>query len=176
MATDLLTIFAATIFVWFCLYAARHALRKLAGVVLPSWVTPAALALTLVGTSIWTEYSWYDRTRGALPDSVTVFGQGQTATGLRPWTYLRPFTSRFIAVDRAALRGSAAQPTLVQGEMWLIERWKPIGRVPAVWDCANQARADLFGPARLAPDGTVTGTTWVTLGSDDPGLRAACMS
>lgn len=174
MATDLLTIFATTIFVWFCLYAGRHALRKLAGIEMAKWITPAALAVALVGTSIWTEYSWYDRTRAALPDSVAVFETGETATGLRPWTVLAPFTSRFVALDRAALRQSPGLPDLVMGELYLIQRWQPTQSRAAVWDCRKAARADLTQGASIAPDGTLSGATWLALPADDPGLRAAC--
>ncbi|MFB2531209.1 hypothetical protein ACEYYB_03675 [Paracoccus sp. p4-l81] len=174
MATDLLTILVLTLAAMMMIFALRHALSRLAGVNLPRWITPAVIAATIIGASVWTEYSWFGRVTGQLPDSVAVLDQGQQTTALRPWTYLMPITARFVALDRAALIRSAARPGLVRGDLILIERWRPTQRVTAVWDCPARRRADLFGTAQVSPDGTLTGTDWLDLPADDPSLIAAC--
>ena len=61
-----------TIFAGFAFAGIVLVLNKLTGGRLPRWATPVAAGLGMIGMTIASEYSWYDRTRETLPDSVNI--------------------------------------------------------------------------------------------------------
>ena len=173
MTNDFLTMLAGAALAFLVVFAGRHALKTLAGIVLPGWVMPAGIGLAMIGTAIWSEYSWFPRLRAGLPETAVVVLTGQETAPWRPWTYAVPLTVRAMVIDRAMLRAPA--PGVAEADLLLLQRWAPIQTVTVAYDCAGTRRADLFGGAAIAADGSLSGATWQPLDPGDAGLRAACL-
>lgn len=141
---------------------------------LPRWLTPTAAGLSMIAFTIWSEYSWFDRTAGALPEGVVVAWSNESRVIWRPWTYLVPQTNRFLAVDVGTARTHPDRPDQRMVDLYLMGRWAPNRRVTVVMDCARNRRADMIGEARIGPQGAVEGARWVDLAPDDPVLATAC--
>ncbi|MBC7138008.1 MAG: hypothetical protein H5U17_04525 [Defluviimonas sp.] len=154
-----------------CVYVA---VNRMTGRRLPRWLLPAALGAGMIGFAVWNEYTWYSRVTAELPESVAVVLPVRESSFWRPWSYVVPMVTRFIAVDRGAVMRSAQRPGLVRTDAILVQRWTPTQRVPVAFDCTAARRADLAGGADLAADGTLTGGDWVALAPDDPFMLAAC--
>lgn len=172
MINDFITMMAAGVFALIVVFAARHALKKATGRVLPKWVMPVCAGLAMLATAVRAEYRWFPDFRAQMPASVVVVQQGAESALWRPWTYLAPIVTRFVALDRAQITRPA--PGIAQTDLLLIARWQPLQVVPVAYDCAKGARADLFGGATVNPDGTTSGPAWLPLAADDAGLKAAC--
>jgi hypothetical protein len=170
MAMDFISMAAVGVLVFCILYALNH----LSGKRLPKWLTPASIGVAMITYSIWNEYSWFDRVSSQLPDRVAVLDVGAAGAPWRPWSYVFPVISRFSALDTGAVLRSPGVPELVATDILLVQRWANTIRVPVAFDCKAAMRADLVGSAELAPDGTLTGATWVPVGQDDKMLQAAC--
>jgi len=149
-------------------------LNRLTGRRLPRWVLPAAAGAAMLGFAIWSEYAWFTRTTAQLPDSVVVASHNEERSWYRPWSYLYPLTTRFVALDRAALRRNANFPGQIMGRVLLFGRWEPGVALNVVFDCAARRRVDLVEGVTLGEDGAPRGGTWRALPADDPLLRAAC--
>ncbi|NUB45133.1 hypothetical protein GEU84_012095 [Fertoebacter nigrum] len=141
---------------------------------LPKWTLPAAIGAGMLIFSVWNEYSWYPRVSGALPDEVIIVSSPQDRVFYRPWTYLFPVSSRFMALDRTAMLTSAENAGFRRADALIVQRWAGAQRVPLAFDCAGHRRADLVGDASLAPDGALQGAAWQAVGTDDALQQAAC--
>ncbi|SNX69239.1 hypothetical protein SAMN05878503_103226 [Cereibacter ovatus] len=149
-------------------------LRLISGKRLPKWLVPAGAGAGMLLFSVWNEYSWYDRVTGVLPTEVAIVSSPEDRVAYRPWTYLFPVTTRFMALDRIGMVRSADNPAIRRAEVVVVRRWHATQRVPFAFDCAGGRRAGLDGGAQLAPDGTLTGGDWLAVGSEDELLKAAC--
>lgn len=149
-------------------------LRKLSGGRLPKWTLPAAIGLGMLSFSVWNEYSWYDRTAGALPASVVVLSAPPTKQALRPWTYLFPVHHRFLAYDGGSTQTSVDNPAIRQGQVAVVERWQATQWVPIAVDCAKGLQAYMAAGASIAPDGTLTGADWTPAEVSDSLQTTAC--
>ncbi len=149
-------------------------LRKMLGRHLPSWALPAVIGAAMLGFSVWNEYTWHSRVTAVLPDEVVVILSPRDSSLFRPWTYLVAPSTRFMALDRTVLRISAENPGYRQADLMFVERWMPIHRVAMAFDCTGGRHADLMDAASMSPDGTLTGSTWVTAEPGDTLQLAAC--
>ena len=84
---------AAGLFVW----AVNRTLKGR----FPKWLVPVAAGAAMLLATISSEYGWYDRTVATMPEGMVVAQTVEERTFYRPWTYMRPFVSRFVAVDLA---------------------------------------------------------------------------
>ena len=134
---------------------------------LPRWTVPAAAGLAMLAATIASEYGWYPRVRAALPDGLVVVDAAETRAPWRPWTYLRPFVSRFVALDTAMVRANDADPALRMVDLYLYGRWAPVQGVQVAVDCAGGRRAD-------PSEGAEGPLRWRAVGPDDAILRLAC--
>lgn len=173
MTNDFLTMLAGAALAFLMIFAGRHALKKLFGVVLPSWAMPAGIGLAMIAATIWSEYSWYPRVAAGLPESAVVLRTGQETQVWRPWTYLVPLTVRAMVLDRAEIRHPA--PGVAETELLLLQRWAPLQTVSVAYDCSAGRRADLLEGARVNADGSLNGADWHALEAEDVGLKAACL-
>ncbi len=169
--------FLVTIFMGACgaglVLIANHLGGKFAGVRLPKWAMPAAVGVAMIAYSIWNEYSWYPRMRAALAEGVVVATAPTDRAMYRPWTYVFPLVSRFIAVDTVNVARSRTDPQVFAANAVIFQRWQPERKIAQAFDCTNRARADLVEGAALSEDGTLTGAEWLRAG-DDPLVAAAC--
>lgn len=140
---------------------------RLSGGRLPRWTVPAAAGGAMLAATIASEYAWYPRVSAALPDGIRIVQVGEASAPWRPWTYLRPLTTRFVALDAASVRRNVDDPALRMVDLYLYARWAPVQGVQIAVDCARGRRAD---PAR----GGEGPAMWRDVGPDDPVLRAAC--
>lgn len=173
MWVDLLSMAAIGIFAACLIYIVRHTMRR-AGRSAPRWLMPAVIGASMIGYSVWNEYSWFDRISSALPPSVAVVGTGARSAFWAPWTYVRPVTVRFMAMDTRNRVESAERPGLVVTEVLLVERWHPTRSIPMAFDCRQKLGADLIGGAHIDANGGLEGAQWQSLDADSPVLRAAC--
>lgn len=149
-------------------------LRWLSRGLLPKWIVPVTAGLGMLGYSVWSEYSWFDRMNVALPGTAVSWKNEQTAFW-RPWSYVEPVTTRFTAVDLKTAKRHPNQAGLVMVDVLLVGRWQPITRVKVVYDCPNTQRADLVdGSVSIAEDGSLVGADWVKVDAADPALKIAC--
>lgn len=146
---------------------------RLLGAALPRWLMPVMAGAAMLGMAIWNEYDWFPRSRAALPEGVVVAATVEERAAWRPWTLVFPFTSRFIAVDRGAVRQLGADPVLAVTSIYAFARWQPTRAIHVAVDCAGGRRADLTGAAQLGPEG-VTGATFREMGAGDPVIATVC--
>lgn len=140
----------------------------------PKWILPVAIGAAMLGFAIWSEQSWFPRVAAALPPTVEVAWKNESSAWWRPWTYVAPLTSRFIAVDRGSIRTHERAPGQRMVNLLLIARWQGTVTVPVLYDCGANRRADLLEGTAFEPDGTVTGADWHEVAADDPVLPVVC--
>ena len=157
---------AAGLFVW----AVNRTLKGR----LPKWLVPVAAGAAMLLATISSEYGWYDRTVATMPEGMVVAQTVEERTFYRPWTYMRPFVSRFVAVDLATARTHPDQPAQRIVDLVFFGRWTRTAKVPALFDCANSQTADIVDGVEFGADGEVLNANWRSMESDDPILSAAC--
>ncbi len=141
---------------------------------LPSWLVPVAAGVAMLVATISSEYSWFSRTHANMPEGFVVAETVEEIRFYRPWTYVRPYVSRFIAVDQATARTHPAHPDQRIVDLVMYGRWARTAKIPALFDCATNARADLMDGVDFGADGEVLNADWHTMDADAPSLRAAC--
>ncbi len=142
-------------------------LNLITGRRLPGWAIPVAAGLAMLGTTIATEYGWYQRTAAALPAGVEVVSTVESRALYRPWSYVFPYVSRFMAVDTAALRVSPSAPSQVLADVYLYGRWLPTQAIQVMVDCDTNRRADPMEGRSATP-------VWREVGPRDPLVRGIC--
>ena len=148
--------------------------RKVTRGRLPKWIVPIAAGLGLLGFAIWSEYDWFRRNTEGLPAGFEVVWQNTGASPLRPWTYLFPLTTGFIAFDRGTLVAHPANPSLRTARIYRFARWLRPQPGVMVFDCAGGRQVLLQGEAGLTAEGALTGADWSAAAVDDPMQVAAC--
>jgi hypothetical protein len=166
MFLELIATFAAGIAAAGCALLAG----RLSGGRLPRWATPVAAGLAMIAYSIWSEYSWADRTIAALPEGVAVVQTIEERFPWKPWTYLAPQTARLIALDHAGALVRPDTPNIKLTDLYFFGRWQPTAKRAQLIDCAAPARADVTDAALADP----TAADWVALGAEDPLIATAC--
>jgi hypothetical protein len=149
-------------------------LNRLVGGRLPKWLMPIAAGAAMLGVTISSEIGWYGRTVAALPAGIEVAQVVEERAFYRPWTYVTPYISRFVALNRSTLRRHAEQPDLRIAEMLFYGRWAPLHRVQVAIDCKAGRRAELIDGVSFGADGAVLGADWADVGGDDPLVAAVC--
>ncbi|WP_226554705.1 hypothetical protein [Celeribacter naphthalenivorans] len=142
-------------------------LQKLLRLPMPKWAMPAAAGLAMLAFTIWSDYSWLSRAEQGLGDSTVTAMTVEKRQAWRPWTYLFPVTTQFIALDKV---GAKVDGAMVKTDMYLLTRRSDSAIVPVVFDCLLSRRADTVG----LPEGDLSGATWYDMNENDPILRTAC--
>ena len=76
-------------------------INKMLGGVIPRWIMPACIALSLVSYHVYDEYTWAKRTMTGIENKETPFRllEARTDTALwRPWGYIFPMTTELDVV------------------------------------------------------------------------------
>ncbi|WP_127115333.1 hypothetical protein [Shimia sediminis] len=152
----------------------NHLLGKTAGRTLPRWFTPIAAGAAMILAAISSEYSWYSTTKANMPPEFAVVQTVDSKAFYRPWTYVRPFVDRFVAVDMASVRNHDSHPNLRIADLFFYGRWAPIHQLAVLADCANGQRAALVETIEFNNDGSVTGAEWISAERGDPVLNKIC--
>jgi len=146
-------------------------IRKLSKQAAPKWLVPAFAGLCMLGFQVQGEYDWYDHQTGLLPTGVVVVKAVEEKAIWRPWSYVFPQTTRFIAADVANSAQNKIDPNLILVDLYFFERRSAAKRVPQVIDCVQSARAD-FTDSFNAEANSIT--QWYPLGDNDPLINAVC--
>lgn len=170
MALELIAAIAAA----FVLGGIALILRKLSGQRLPKWFVPASAGLGLIGFTIWSEYDWFDRVSAELPDGVEVVWQAEEGMPLRPWTYVMPITTRFIAMDTRGVAAHPANPDLRMAKLFTFARWQPVRDGLVAVDCAGGRHVMITEGVEFSPDGTLQGAEWTTSDATQGFHEVAC--
>lgn len=141
---------------------------------LPKWVMPVCAGLAMIGYTIWSEYSWFDRVTNALPGGLEVAASTEDSAFWRPWTYLYPMTERFVAVDSASLQMHPEAPEKRIVTLYFYARWTAPQPVPVAFDCAQGRRALLTEDVTLTETGKVDGADWEQVAEDDAVFAMVC--
>jgi hypothetical protein len=149
-------------------------LRKLTRQWLPAWIVPAAAGLGLLGFTVWSEYDWFSRVSGKLPEGVIVVHAEARASPLRPWSYLFPMTTRFVAMDAGATVPHPETDTLRLVRLYNFIRWGGVTEGFMIVDCEGKRQVLVTDSVVVSPDGQMTGGEWVAPGPDDAIQMAAC--
>lgn len=152
----------------------NHLLGKTAGRTLPRWFTPIAAGAAMILATISSEYGWFSTTKENLPPEFAIVQTVESRAFYRPWTYVKPFVDRFVAVDGASVRKHESQPDLRMADLYFYGRWAPINKLAVLADCANGRRAALVEAITINDDGSVTGADWITASQGDPVLTQIC--
>ena len=128
----------------------------------------------MIGVTVISEYSWYDRTRAALPEEMIVVQEVESRAVYRPWTYLAPFVVRFAAVDEASVQTNLKVPGQRLADLYFFGRWAPVSKLPIAVDCNQLRRADLSDGVEFASDGEVLNANWIEADKTDLVISATC--
>lgn len=142
-------------------------ITRLTGNRLPKWIIPVAAGAAMLATTISSEYSWYARTSGNMPEALNVVQTVESTAVYRPWTYLVPYIDRFVAVDQDNIRPNADQPDLFLADLYFFGRWSTVQAVEIMVNCATGQRAD---PAL----GDESPPVWRDVPADDPIVTGVC--
>lgn len=148
--------------------------NKLTGGRLPRWAAPVAAGLGMIAMTINSEYSWYDRTRGTLPDGLTVIQEVESRAFYRPWTYAVPYVDRFAAIDTISVRTNTQVPEQRLVDLYFFGRWAPVSKMPVAVNCVDNSRANLADGAEFGDDGHLLNADWIKANADDPVIEATC--
>ncbi|MEM1371925.1 MAG: hypothetical protein AAGG72_06825 [Pseudomonadota bacterium] len=140
----------------------------------PGYAFPVAIGLTAISYNLWAEYTWYARTKAALPDTVEVVQTYQVSSALTPWTVLMPRIDRFAAIDRGRTQTNPGLPDFRLAPVLLVERFAPTIQVMRVFDCAAQTSAEVSAAAQFAEDGRLTDISWTNDPEFKPMLDVVC--
>lgn len=160
----------ATISMGFIAAAVILVVQKTFRLSLPKWAMPVAAGLGMITFTVWSEYAWFDRHHEAIGRDKIIATKVEKSQPWRPWTYIFPVTTRFIALDKD---GAEVIDGTVVTSIYLLSRWQDGAIVPAAFDCILSRRADLFSGRDDIKTKLAT-AEWTVMGSDDPTLRAAC--
>ena len=144
--------------------------QKLTRISVARWVMPAFAGLAMLSYSLWSEYSWFARTSTALEGKI-VAQKIESRQIWRPWTFIAPVTTRFIALEKDKAR---ALDATVLTDVYLIARWQDVPVVPVAFDCLLSQRTDWVDAEAADITDQLADAQWVPLDTADPLLRAAC--
>ena len=141
---------------------------------LPSWLVPVSAGAAMLVSAVSSEYGWFNRTTAIMPEGFVVAQTVEETAIFRPWTYVAPFVTRFVAVDQATMRTHPQQPNQRIVDLVFYGRWARTAKVPVLFDCGTGQRADIVDGIEFGANGEVVGAQWVTVSASDPVLKVAC--
>ena len=169
MAFELLAALVAAATLGLMIWALRRWLPSM-----PRWSVPVAAGVGLIGFTIWSEYSWFDRVSGELPPEVEVVEVVEEAMPLRPWTYLAPIKMRFVAIDHRKSLAHPQAPNLRIVTLYSFARWQPVIEGLMAVDCAGKRHVMVVEGVTFTEDGTLSGAEWQTATPEDQLQQSAC--
>ncbi len=164
----------ATVFAGIAMAGVVMLLNRVTGGHLPRWLTPVAAGLAMIAATVSNEYSWYSRTTANLPEGVEVAQSIEKTSFYQPWTYAKPYVDRFVAVDAHSLKTNEQFPDQRLLDLFFFGRWSPVKKMPVLFDCAANKRANMIDGLEFDDSGQVINAEWVSASADDPVQSMAC--
>lgn len=149
-------------------------LRKLSAQKLPRYLVPVFAGLGMLGFQIHGEYNWYSHQTSLLPEGVVVVKAVEEQISWRPWTFIKPQISRFMAVDVKNSAANSNNADLVLANLYLFERRQPAINVKLVVHCKEQKRANFTEQLPLPAPGEAAGADFIAISADENMLLAVC--
>lgn len=150
------------------------ALNRLVGGRLPKWLMPVAAGFAMIAATISLEYSWFSRTGSDLPEGLEIAQTIEDRAVYRPWTYVKPYVGRFVAVDVGTALTNDAMPGHVLADLYFFGRWAPITQTPVLFDCVEHRRSALVDGVTFNAEGSVENPSWRNVDPTDPIMAVAC--
>jgi hypothetical protein len=169
MAVDLIAAFFVAATVGLMVWLARRWLPAL-----PRWLVPASAGVALLGYTAWSEYDWYPRISGQLPPEIEVVAWREEASPFRPWTYLSPTTTSFVALDHRKTLTHPQKADLRIVTLYSFARTGGMTEGLMAVDCSAKRQVLLTTGVAITDEGTLTGAEWTAAGTDDKLQEAAC--
>ncbi|WP_274572220.1 hypothetical protein [Neisseria leonii] len=113
----------------------------------PRWLVPVSAALGVMVFQVYQEYTWYSHTASRLPAGAEVVAESKETRFYRPWSYIKPQVSRFIAADTGNIVPNHTYPHWKKVTLYFFERGQPAHSLPVLVDCADGVQADAAGSA-----------------------------
>ncbi|MEM7226972.1 MAG: hypothetical protein AAF495_28645 [Pseudomonadota bacterium] len=139
----------------------------------PRYLLPLAAGISMLSFAVWNEYSWFQRTKGQLPEQVRVVKTFTAQAPWQPWSYLVPMIDRFIAIDGANIRRNQALPGYALAEVIFVERRSPTVVSRQLFDCPGARRADVAAAA-FDESGLPQDASWTAVAPDSLVFQAVC--
>lgn len=163
-----------TVFAGIAMAGVVMIINKLTKGALPRWAMPVGAGLAMIATTISSEYSWYGRNAGSLPEGMEVIQTGENRSFYRPWTYVKPYVDQFVAFDTASVQTHDATPDQHLGDLYFFGRWAAVEKLSVLVDCAGGRRAALMDGVSFGADGMVSGVDWISAPKGDAVVDAFC--
>lgn len=149
-------------------------LRKISGKKLPRYLVPVFAGLGMLGFQIHGEYNWYSHQVSLLPEGVVVVKAVEEQTSWRPWTFVKPQITRFMAVDVKNSAANSNNNDLVLANLYLFERRQAAINVKLVVHCKEQKRANFTEQLPLPAPGEAAGADFIVIGDNEKMLLSVC--
>ena len=141
---------------------------------LPSWLVPASAGLALIGYTVWSEYDWFPRMSRQLPPEIEVVATLEEASPFRPWSFLSPATTSFVALDHRKTLNHPQKAELRMVTLYSFARTGGMTEGLMAVDCAGKRQALMVTGAKISDAGELTGAEWQPAVADEHLQQAAC--
>ncbi|MCV6595669.1 MAG: hypothetical protein OIF40_01115 [Mangrovicoccus sp.] len=141
---------------------------------LPKWSMAVAAGIAMLSMTLYLEYDWFDRRSAELPEGIEVVWHNGQKQIWRPWTYVFPLTTRFIAMDTVNIGSNEHRPELRLVDMLFVQRWTRDRLNKVIFDCDLDQSAVITPQTIFGTDGAVEGADWDPVDPNDPVAIAAC--
>lgn len=148
--------------------------NRLLGRRLPKWLIPAAAGCAMIAATISSEYGWYGRTTSVMPERVVVIQTVENKAFFRPWTYVKPFVHRFMALDRDSVHAMEEAPSLTVADLLFFGRWQQVQVLSVVFDCAQNRQSQLPAEPKISAQGELENAVWHPVASGDKLMGLVC--
>lgn len=149
-------------------------LRKFSSQRLPRYWVPIFAGLGMLVFQIHGEYNWFRHQSSLLPQGVTVVRTIESTSWWRPWSYLKPHTLQFVAMDGKNASSNQHNADLVLVDLYFFEHRQPARRIKQVIHCALQKRALYSDTLPLPKLGEAVDENWQSLDPNDVVLLQLC--
>lgn len=168
--------FVTTIFAGLGAAGIALLIRLISAKTIPLWLVPACAGAGMLAFQIYSEYTWYSHQKSLLPPNVEVVTSVEEASMWRPWTFIYPRITRFVALQVNDGSVNRVNQHLVLANIYLFERRRGAKHVHQVFHCEQSARANFNDRLEIPLSGEVLDEQWLLLAKTDPLLMAVCQA
>ncbi len=149
--------------------ALRFTFKSTSRALVPIFAGGAMLLAT-----VSTEYTWYGNQVAQLPNGFEVTLTQERTAWWQPWTYAVPYTTAFLAIDRAGALVHEELPDVEIVTLYNFARWTPPTAAPLAVNCTGALLLSLADQSDLSADALRDHGAWVPIPVDDPIGTALC--
>lgn len=138
-------------------------LIKLSANRLPRYLTPLFAGIGMLSFLIYTEYQWFSHQQSLLPANVRVVQQIEETTWWRPWSYVWPQVTRFMAADFNSIEQNRINPAVLMVDIYLFAERTPAVASKQLVHCGWQKRQDFTKTSQIPATDAVPDEHWFSL-------------